>query len=875
MSKPSSTANLTISMLARNSTLRTYLKNVRNWHGYIRFLGLPDRRDNPDIVIDRLFVAPLLTGRHVPSEEDPIWWRRSTETVSDALGLGKPLMILGDPGSGKSTLLNHLVWLHARATDKAVPWPLGQWMLPLPMLLRDLRLEGAKTFRGLLEAFLDHPMCEPLRYDKDLERRLRDEGALILLDGIDEIGDVAAREYLRAAVFDGIDRYPRCRWVLTSRIVGYEEVPFERPEETWRSEGWRTSRYRKSKMRWGVRGAGRGDQHSGGRAIVTRYIAPFDDEQIALFCRNWYSVRESAGERAQWAAADLVEAIRDDPAIVPLARVPNLLTLMALIHRVEAKLPDGRALLYDRIAEAYLESIDKFRGVYSGAFSLEEKMRWLGRVGYEMQRRRVGRGRAERGDKRGSVLVKAEEVMKWVKEEMERGRGSDPMSAGEFLHFVGRRSGLFLPRGEGRYAFVHLSFQEYFAAVAMEREVTGRNWAIGKKTPLGLDHGDVEGWAQESAWREAFVFLFERLARKEEWHAELVECIFGRQFEKLECGSVAERSNLGQLLARLIMNSHSGLARGPRSTAVRAGVRALMAGGRRRGSREGGRGGSRALGAFFGRDTEWNTGVLGTVALQVREMKVRTLSLSGTLVSDLEPLTGLELETLELIGTRVRDLEPVSTLIGLRGLDVTGTRVKDLGPLAGLAKLETLGVGATGVEDLRGLADSRALRRLDLTGTRIEELGPLAGLSAMRELWCRNVGVKDLGPLSGLEELEALDLAGSPVTELGPLAGLRKLRFLGLGRTEVSDVGALAALGSLEDLSLGGTNVEDVDALGRMRKLEELDLYGTAVMDVSALGALSELKVLRLARTKVEDVGPLGNLAGLRVLDLSGRRFGT
>ena len=476
MSKPSSIDSLTISTLARSSTLRTYLKNVRSWHGYIRFLGLPDRRDNPDIVIDRLFVAPLLTRRHVPSEGDPTWWRHSTETVFEALRLGRPLMILGDPGSGKSTLLNHLVWLHARATDTSVAWPLGRWMLPLPMLLRDLRLEGAETFGGLLKAFLGHPMCEPLRHGMDLERRLRVEGALILLDGIDEIGDVAARKDLRAAVFDGIDQYPRCRWVLTSRIVGYEEVPFERPEETPRSKrGWSMLRYRSKVRTRDIQEEG----HSGGRTIVTRYIAPFDDEQIGVFCRNWYSVRESAGERAQWAAADLVEAIRDDPAIVPLARVPNLLTLMALIHRVEAKLPDGRALLYDRIAEAYLESIDKFRGVYSGAFSLEEKMRWLGRVGYEMQRRRVRRRRVGKGAERGSVLVKAEEVMEWVKEEMERGRGSGPMSAGEFLHFVGRRSGLFLPRGEGRYAFVHLSFQEYFAAVAMEREVTGRNWAIG------------------------------------------------------------------------------------------------------------------------------------------------------------------------------------------------------------------------------------------------------------------------------------------------------------------------------------------------------------------------------------------------------------
>ena len=46
-----------------NPVIRPYLSNVRDWQGYIRFLGLPDRRENPDILIDRLFVEPLLTTR--------------------------------------------------------------------------------------------------------------------------------------------------------------------------------------------------------------------------------------------------------------------------------------------------------------------------------------------------------------------------------------------------------------------------------------------------------------------------------------------------------------------------------------------------------------------------------------------------------------------------------------------------------------------------------------------------------------------------------------------------------------------------------------------------------------------------------------------
>ena len=57
-----------------NPVIRPYLANVRNWQCYIRFLGLPDRRDNPDILIDRLFVTPLLARRYISPDENPKSW---------------------------------------------------------------------------------------------------------------------------------------------------------------------------------------------------------------------------------------------------------------------------------------------------------------------------------------------------------------------------------------------------------------------------------------------------------------------------------------------------------------------------------------------------------------------------------------------------------------------------------------------------------------------------------------------------------------------------------------------------------------------------------------------------------------------------------
>ena len=181
--------SLKMSDLVGNPTLRAYLKNLRDWHGYVRFLGLPDRRDKPDILIDRLFVEPLLTRRHVWPDEDPASWIDEAKTIFDILKAGRPLVLLGDPGTEKTTLVNYLVWLLSRPTVDTWTKRMGGWLLPVPMMLREQRVRGITTFDRLLGIFFNHPKSEPLRKSEYLYQMLEEGRALILLDGIDEIGD--------------------------------------------------------------------------------------------------------------------------------------------------------------------------------------------------------------------------------------------------------------------------------------------------------------------------------------------------------------------------------------------------------------------------------------------------------------------------------------------------------------------------------------------------------------------------------------------------------------------------------------------------------------------------------------------------------------
>ena len=799
MSSTTSRTVLTMSNLFANPALRSYLSNVRDWHGYIRFLGLPDRRDHPDIIIDRLFVPPLLTDRYVSADDNPANWIAATETLMTALTIDKPMVILGDPGTGKSALVNYLVWLLSRPAENGLVARIG-WHLPVPMILRDLRLDGVTDFNGLLQAFLKHAMSAPLRDDTFLHETLAAGQAFILLDGIDEIGDIEARETLRLAVFDGFARYPRCRWLLTSRIVDYSEVPFDRHEGYNRDGSFDADGPIIDRM----------DDLLVKRSRVAflpdverRYIAPFDDPRIEAFARRWYEVREAAAVRAGEDAAHLVKAVHADDGILRLARIPHLLTMMALIHRIEATLPQERALLYDRIAEAYLESIDKYRGIYSGAADLPFKKRWLARVGFEMQRRRDARD----GPDRSEILVDAADVLGWVRAEMERHPWPGADTPEKFLQFVKRRSGLLLPRGENRYAFIHLSFQEYFAAYALKREITTPRWIKKEKSQLGFRSDSLPHWGSKFVWTETFVFLFEMLSSEEDWYDDLRDRVFGENFSLFCTTDVTYE--LSVLVSRL---------------------------------------------AEYRRSRFTSSEILDTICNQSRRNQIRNLSLGMIKVSDLTPLARLtSLRHLSLSGTHVSDLTPLARLISLRFLSLSGTQVSDPTPLAHLTLLQVLSLSGTQVSDPTPLARLTSLQYLLLDHTQVSDLTPLARLTSLQYLSLDDTQVSDLTLLARLTSLRDLSLIGTEVSNLTPLAHLTLLQILSLSGTQISDLTPLARLTSLQYLSLDHTQVSDLTPLARLTSLQRLRLADTDVSDLTPLVGLPSLEYIDIKNTLVSE----------------------
>ncbi|MCP4218539.1 MAG: NACHT domain-containing protein, partial [bacterium] len=373
------------------------------------------------------------------------------------------LLVIGDPGSGKTTLLKHYA---LSCLNSEGYFPGNETVLPLYFPLRDIQFKDDGTPIDLAENLAVWAASRHIyQLTADVFRHwLENRRTLVLLDGLDEIGDTGNRRQV-------------CRWV--ERIRGLNNASFILTS--------RPTGYRKLDNLELDCDHLRGD------------IMDFSHDQQRCFLHKWFraaAISELGDEpspeerdRAEKEASDRADAVivflekKENAGIRELVRVPVLLQIMAITWKKGEYIPGTRSDLYDLSLDYLLEYRDARRNL-SPALTARQARLVLAPVALWMQEN-------QRDDSapREEIHRQMQEVLKTLDSRPE---------AGLFCKNLRDRAGVIAAYGEEKYIFRHKSFMEYLAALHLKKECL--------RNKVRIDQ--VAGYFGDSWWDETLRFFF-------------------------------------------------------------------------------------------------------------------------------------------------------------------------------------------------------------------------------------------------------------------------------------------------------------------------------------------------------------------------------
>ncbi len=719
-------------LLDNDYLLAEFLGRIRSRFGWFYAIGMPTLKDLPAMDLGRMFVEPMLAPKWVDPETEPKTWPTGTKLL-DTLARHPRILVQGDPGSGKTILSSWLAWHVASVMAHDLPEFLRE-RVPLPVALRDMRAEAFEESVDIaaLAQILARQLLADGWSDKKAARLAEwvAKGRYILiLDGIDEIASwqrARVATWLQQAERD--DTYA----LATSRLVGYDDYPVHCPFTPCEIPGGGSYNQLQADAAW----------------AQVSYLMPFDQPRVWQFIQKWYHLRSADHYEAVKHTSALAEAIQGAETTRILARTPNLLGLMAVVFRERAYLPDGKALLYREIVNAYLNTIDQQRKIPVHdalvGYGWEIREQWLAAVAFEMQLIRFEKSQKQmmafiRGETTAAaaaldasaVLATEAQVLGWLAAAMARNNVTQPeLVAREFLAWTARRSGLLLPRGEGLYGFSHLSFLEYFCARFLLARFLSPAYVKGKlEANAPVTPAKLTIWSHHDIWRESFIFLFELLSaeREQEWLVDLLETLSS----DLGVGKALPFGEV-ELVARLTLNRHVNLSK-EQSIKLLYGCLPFL---------------------IFVKDellylriipALMAHGLLAYFSSQRAETTVEQW-----LADQIDPAT---CHALLVEDNSLTALPPLARLPNLFIINLITPKLMDIGALADHNKLMYLTIGGALINDITALANCPNLRVLDITRTQVTDITALSNLKSLRVLCCGNTPITDFTPVQHLENL--------------------------------------------------------------------------------------------------------------------------
>jgi HEAT repeat protein/energy-coupling factor transporter ATP-binding protein EcfA2 len=397
--------------------------------------------DDSDDEVALMSIERLPQRERIHRHEQRITLHR--EAIQNVLEMHRRLVLLGDPGSGKSTFLRYLMLLLTQGQETflhAFP-QLASDLPAIPLYIplatyADIWSKSSAGERSLLH-FLPKYLSENYldSYVGFLQQELVHGRIFVLLDGLDEIPDASLRIQIVRQVEAFTQTFPKNRFLVTSRIVGYREAPLAADYQVYT-------------------------------------LADFDHEQIQSFIQQWCPAYErwvkgmTDNKQLQFLATSeaekIFQAIKRKPAVGKLTVNPLLLTIVALIQRQGIELPSHRIELFDLCAMTLIDTWVKAKGIKTTpTFSRNNLIKLLCPLAFWMHQHPA------------ISAIPEEELIEQIVHQLlarkiTRYEDEAARLAEEFLDIVRGKTGILIERGKKRYGFLHLAFEEYFAARELE-----------------------------------------------------------------------------------------------------------------------------------------------------------------------------------------------------------------------------------------------------------------------------------------------------------------------------------------------------------------------------------------------------------------------
>ena len=451
-------------ILIRNVREATYRKRSADHYHKIDSVDRRDRSRVDDVYIRLKADRP----DQEPSRQDGpeyLDFRSKTPTeIEETLRETGNLVILGEPGSGKSTLLRHLAASCAESGS-------ADGLLPIFLPLRKYTDGQEVNISDSAVTFAEGELQLKMP-DGFFDDALSSGRCLVCLDALDEVPEKERKRIVRSVEELAHDN-PECRFIVTSRVAGYDEDPL--------------------------------DEQSG-KGRFTRYIVqPMDDDGVSAFID-----RLCAGhaERAQ----DLRGVLNANPGIKALASNPLLLAILDLVHREDDQrgLPLKTAGLYARAIEELLKDEDfkVDRDTRDSAFYRYRKHILVAVAGHlhGAGRETIGKNCLKRFVAR--FLVNGAGIKK-----VESLEGEPQAQA--FVELAEQRTGLLVGE-EGdkttEFRFLHTTFREYLAA----QHIYLKHYSDEPDALPDAVWDDIKEHLTDDHWREVVLFLLGGLEEDEE-----------------------------------------------------------------------------------------------------------------------------------------------------------------------------------------------------------------------------------------------------------------------------------------------------------------------------------------------------------------------